>query len=1073
MRKLLINGLIVSGIAVLFGIKTSAQIVPDKTLGTENSVITPEDIIEGGAIRNSNLFHSFQEFNVGEGQQVYFANPEGITNILSRVTGKNISEIFGTLGVNGLANLFFINPNGIVFGENAKLAVGGSFFASTGEGVIFDNYSFSATNPQSVPLLTINVPIGLQMGTNPGEIKVEGTGHDLMIIEPIFSPIQRQSYDHGLTGAPGKTLGLVGGKITFDGGIVTTPGGRIEIGSVRDGVVSFNGEGKLEYLGVEKFGEIIMSNSSLVDGSGESSGEIKVQGSVLQIKEGSVIWLQNRGAQPSGNIEVNTSESIEITGSSLNLIISAIRTDTIGEGKGGNTKVTTNNMKISNGGEIITQTFGRGEGGKVFVEAREKINITGFSRYNLVPSGIFTSSNSVGNGGKITLSTVNLTIKDGSSIGTTAFGIGKTGDITVNVADTIEISGFNPINFTVNAIGTYDYNRGNAGNLTVTTSSLILRNGGNLSTATFAYGQAGNVMINATKSIEIEDKMAGVVPINPAQIGSSAPLLDEAFKQFFGLPEIPSGNAGNVIINTPVLRVSGEGLISVKNDGTGNPGTVNINADSIILKNGGEITASTNSGTGGNIAINTGTLQLENGLINASTSGSGDGGIITINARESLEVIGEGSQVLQERIENIVNKRTVTPFNLKQGIFTLTLSSGNAGIINIFTPNLQVSNGGFMATTTFDEGAGGNINLEVGNNLKIDNSLLATGTFTAAPSGDININARQLTATGDSQVLTTTFSTGKAGNLTVNVTDFINLTKPSNISTFFTTGLFATSSTNAGGSGGNINITTGALNINNGAAVSVSGEGVGNAGNIEIFAENIFLNNGKIIATSNSGEGGNINLQVGELLLLQNNSEISTRAGTGKTGGGNGGNININAPFIIAFPNQDNNITANAFTGNGGNININSEAIFGIYTSEKNFPNSNEITASSELGIDGRITINTIEGKPESGLIQLTTETTDPTNKITRGCSGEESSFIITGRGGIPDNPTQILKDSILWEDRRNFESNKTLDPVEDNNEREIQQIVEATGWIIGENGRVILTATYPQNQFLYVFKCN
>ncbi|NEP54878.1 MAG: filamentous hemagglutinin N-terminal domain-containing protein, partial [Moorea sp. SIO3C2] len=119
------------------------QITPDNTLGNESSVVTPNvnvngalaDLIEGGAIRDSNLFHSFSDFNVAEFGRVYFANPAGVANILSRVTGGNVSNILGTLGVLGNANLFLINPNGIVFGPNSRLDVGGSFFGSTADSV--------------------------------------------------------------------------------------------------------------------------------------------------------------------------------------------------------------------------------------------------------------------------------------------------------------------------------------------------------------------------------------------------------------------------------------------------------------------------------------------------------------------------------------------------------------------------------------------------------------------------------------------------------------------------------------------------------------------------------------------------------------------------------------------------------------------------------------------------------------------------------------------------------------------------------------------------------------------------
>ncbi|MEQ8957190.1 MAG: filamentous hemagglutinin N-terminal domain-containing protein, partial [Coleofasciculus sp. C2-GNP5-27] len=168
-------GMVIPWVVSLWTTPTFAQVIPDSTLGVEGSVVTPDvmiqgfsaDQIDGGAIRGTNLFHSFSEFNVGEGQRVYFANPMGIDNILSRVTGTDISDILGTLGVNGGANLFLINPNGFIFGKNAQLDVQGAFVASTAEEWVFENGTeFSATNPQAPPLLTINLTPGLQYGSN-------------------------------------------------------------------------------------------------------------------------------------------------------------------------------------------------------------------------------------------------------------------------------------------------------------------------------------------------------------------------------------------------------------------------------------------------------------------------------------------------------------------------------------------------------------------------------------------------------------------------------------------------------------------------------------------------------------------------------------------------------------------------------------------------------------------------------------------------------------------------------------------------------------------------------------------
>ncbi|MEW6496140.1 MAG: filamentous hemagglutinin N-terminal domain-containing protein, partial [Cyanobacteriota bacterium] len=176
-----------------FSLPAFAQIVPDATLGSENSQVTPNanvrglpgDRIDGGAVRGSSLFHSFSEFNVNNGQRVYFTDPAGITNIFSRVTGLNVSNILGTLGVDGAANLFLLNPNGIFFGPNAVVDIQGSFVATTGDRFVFPGGAeFGASNPQAPPLLTMSVPVGVQYGVQPGTITNAGNltvGQDLTL----------------------------------------------------------------------------------------------------------------------------------------------------------------------------------------------------------------------------------------------------------------------------------------------------------------------------------------------------------------------------------------------------------------------------------------------------------------------------------------------------------------------------------------------------------------------------------------------------------------------------------------------------------------------------------------------------------------------------------------------------------------------------------------------------------------------------------------------------------------------------------------------------------------------------
>lgn len=213
------------GGAIAFpGEYTLAQIVPDATLGVERSVVTPNssvNVISGGATRGANLFHSFEQFSVPTGGTAFFNNAASIQNIISRVTGGSVSNIDGLLKANGAANLFLINPSGIIFGPNASLNIGGSFVGSTASSIKFaDGTQFSVISPQTTPLLTVNVPIGLQFGGNPGSIR------------NLSQAINSRGNIVGLQVPIGKTLALVGGDVQLDGENLQAFGGRIELGGV-------------------------------------------------------------------------------------------------------------------------------------------------------------------------------------------------------------------------------------------------------------------------------------------------------------------------------------------------------------------------------------------------------------------------------------------------------------------------------------------------------------------------------------------------------------------------------------------------------------------------------------------------------------------------------------------------------------------------------------------------------------------------------------------------------------------------------------------------------------------------
>jgi large exoprotein involved in heme utilization and adhesion len=266
--------------------------------------------------------------------------------------------------------------------------------------------------------------------------------------------------------------------------------------------------------------------------------------------------------------------------------------------------------------------------------------------------------------------------------------------------------------------------------------------------------------------------------------------------------------------------------------------------------------------------------------------------------------------------------------------------------------------------------------------------------------------------------------------------------------------------------------------------------GSGNAGNLDITAREIRLDRqGKLLANTTSGNGGNINLQLQNLLLLRNMSQISATAGTEVAGGGNGGNITINTPngFIVAVPNENSDISANAFTGSGGKVEITAYGVFGIEPRSRedlekllgtNDPTkldpqklpTNDITAISQANptLNGVVKINTPDIDPNEGLINLPTQPVEL--KVAQVCKAgagrNQNSFTVTGRGGVPSSPTEPLSaDAVLadWITLDKVSATPSNTPVTQNYTKpNPETIVEATGWEINAKGEIVLTATVP-----------
>jgi len=726
---------------LLFPFPAIAQIIPDNSLGRESSRTVPDTInnlpsdrITGGAIRGVNLFHSLREFSIPQGHGAYFENPSGITNIFTRVTGGNPSNILGNLGVLGNSNLFLINPKGIVFGPQARLDVRGSFVGSSASGVVFNNgFEFSSANPQTVPLLAINIPVGLRFRENPGAI---------VNASSVTQVVQDQTMPVGLAVPPGQTLAMVGGDVIFNNGFATAFSGNIQLGSVASpGLVSFNitpeGLG-LDYTNVGNFGNIELSGLSAVTASGLGGGSIA-------LRSGNVI-LRDR---------------------------SSLVSDTFGSMDGRGIKIEAARFSLLDRAFVASTTSGSGAGGPIEVRTAENIELKGigfedFRRRFLDAgaaqrqpdvaerqTGISTGTFGAGKAGDIALDTKRLTMRDGAAIFNPTLATGDGGDVTIRATESVEIN--------ASGLFTTTFNSGTAGSIAIETGQLSVTDGALVSPLTFGAGNSGNLIVRASDSVIL------------ARDRSDSPLNTGLATNSVG-----TGRGGNIEINTRSLRLEAGARITsssgvqvrervIPEGGPGGNITVNAKDSVELIGSGGgsipflsAILAGTlGSGKGGDVTLNTRQLILrDGGSIEASTLGPGQGGNVTVTASESVEIAGTTRQGFPSLIV------TASGDLPTQNLFGLQSPSGAAGSLSIATGRLSVRDGAVVGVQSLGRAAAGSINV-VADSIALNTKGTIDGTSVSGTGANINLRSRDIQLRDNSRI-TTDAGAGAGGNITLN-----------------------------------------------------------------------------------------------------------------------------------------------------------------------------------------------------------------------------------------------------------------------------------------------------------------
>ncbi len=642
MRSRLSCGVAVVALAGWFAVGTSGQVVLDGTTGPVRDLTGPTyNILEtDGTLSGANLFHSFSEFNLLSSGDVaeFSGSSPGIANVLARVTGSDQSVINGTLRCTiANANLFFINPNGVVFNQSAQVDVSGAFVVTTADVIkLADGGRFDVAHPAN-DLLTMDAPSAFGFsGPMPAVITVNAA-----------------------------TLAVPTGKVlSFIGGQLQAPQGQINGLSVASaGEVPVT----LDVSGVAQLGDITISDGALLDVSASTGGRVMLRGDDVVVDDSSIF------------------------------------AHTLGAGLGGTVDIEATLLEVVNGGVITSDKLSTGNGGLVQIVAEEVI-VDGFA------SGIGARSlpgSGGGTGGTLDITTGTLSLLRGGQLSATTDSSANAGEITVT-ADDIEIRGEGQVTGILADATTIA--SGNAGEVTVTAATLHLQNAGRITAASGGTGNGGQIQVTATESLTI-DGDDGIL-----FTGIGAPSLN---------PDSPT-RTGTLMIDAGRLWILDGGQILASAFGLTEGGSIEIDAADVLIDREDALHATGldarafGSGTGGNIDINARTVTLRNGS-DITAAAQADGG-------------------------NILLKATKLVYLLDSALSAAS-ATGNGGNINIDPPFVVLNDS--TITANAPAGQGGDILVVAAGFLADDSVVTATGL----EDGTVEIQSPDTDLTGSLLVL--------------------------------------------------------------------------------------------------------------------------------------------------------------------------------------------------------------------------------------------------------------------------------------------------------------------------------
>lgn len=1014
-----------------------AQLIPDTALGVESSTLTPgvevrgglADWVEGGARRGSNLFHSFLEFNIDPSQRLYFANPAGVESILTRITGRNPSNIFGTLGVDGAADLFLINPNGIVFGETASLDIQGSFYASTAEAIPLGNGVYSATQPTQSRLLTVNPSALFSSYLTEASGNIQNRG--LLAAQGNMTLAAHNLDLQGQVAAGGDLtlLGLDTVQIRdgADAPFIGFAGGDLLVqGHEQVDIVALSHPDS----GLYSYGDMVLRSSNPVGGDAHywSGGSFRVE--TLDTSLGELFSPIDPVIRALGDVELFSylGGSLHIlAGGSVN-IGTAIITDadpgeigvdflretiTLADGTvvaidggaqptldvraGVNPSVLgTAPLEILTGFDPATDTF-FGDAfvtdapsgaditvGDIFLDAPNGLVLLTTSyqpNTSLAEGSIFLTGDGLGSigidargfgtqGGAVYLDARENVVVTNSAILT--IGTGSVGDVVINAGDTVRFEQQTRLTGVASSLTTGA--RGTGGDIRITAANVALIGGAQLSASTAGQGNAGNVDITARDTVVFDSTSVDGQAVSAA---------------FSSVESGAVGRGGNVVIRTGSLTVTNGAQLQANTAGRGNAGNVEITArDRVVFDNSSAAFSRVEArgrGSGGNVIIEAHTLEvLNSSQLSASTSGNGNAGNVEITAHD--RVVFDGSRLVVEgSTEQLLSSAAFSRVDER--------GRGSGGNVVIEANTVEVLNGAQLSTSALGNGDAGNVEITARDRvlfagISADGQVGSTalsrvgGESTGAATGtggNVIIEANTLEMLDAAQLSASTFGNGDAGDVEITVRDraiFDNVSA-----------VFSSIEPGAVGTGGNVVIEAHTLEMRNDSQLIASSRGNGDAGNVDITVRDLAMfSNGSAafsaLEAGARGTGGNVVIEASRVALI-NGGQLQSRS----RGFGNAGQVMITARDSVFFQgvDRDSGLPSGIFadntelsTGQGNDIQITAPQLLVrdgaviVATTRNNQPGGNLILNLGRLEIlDGGQVVTSSLGRGPAGTVRV------------------------------------------------------------------------------------------------------